>query len=257
MKKLPFFLTFSLLYMGISSCKKELPPSPSTLDVSNSTILELEFEHKVDNQSLVFSSQSYTNHNGDTYNITMFKYYVSNFSLIDENGNTVTLPLTYHIIDASNPDSEKIKLLLPAGNYKAINFMLGVDSLHNVSGAQTGALDPDKGMFWDWNTGYIFFMMEGASPQAANNQLRFHVGGFKGANNAIRVISTGFNSNKLSAQVNKECEIKMNVNVSEVFKNPHTISFSALSTIHMPGGNAVKMADNYQNMFSVREVKSN
>jgi hypothetical protein len=38
-------------------------------------------------------------------------------------------------------------------NITAIKFLLGVDSLKNVSGIQTGALDPAKGMFWTWNTG--------------------------------------------------------------------------------------------------------
>ena len=54
---------------------------------------------------------------------------------------------------------------MPAGNYNSLSFLLGVDSMHNVSGAQTGALDPANDMFWTWNSGYVMAKMEGASPR--------------------------------------------------------------------------------------------
>jgi hypothetical protein len=61
-----------------------------------------------------------------------------------------------------------------------MEFMIGVDSARNNSGAQTGALDPTNGMFWSWSTGYIMAKFEGTSAQspAAANALKFHIGGF-------------------------------------------------------------------------------
>jgi hypothetical protein len=47
-----------------------------------------------------------------------------------------------------------------------IRFLLGVDSARNVSGIQTGALDPARGMFWTWNSGYVMAKIEGSSPSA-------------------------------------------------------------------------------------------
>ncbi len=69
-------------------------------------------------------------------------------------------------------------------------FLLGVDSLHNVSGAQTDALDPAKDMFWTWNTGYVMAKLEGNSPSSAlvNNKYEFHVGGFSGKYNVLKKI---------------------------------------------------------------------
>ncbi|WP_316930094.1 MbnP family protein, partial [Hymenobacter sp. IS2118] len=39
---------------------------------------------------------------------------------------------------------------IPVGDYQSVSFTVGVDSARNVAGAQTGALDPNNGMFWTW-----------------------------------------------------------------------------------------------------------
>jgi len=66
--------------------------------------------------------------------------------------------------------------------YDSIRFMVGVDSLTSVSGAMGGDLDPTKGMFWTWNTGYIFFKAEGTSPicDTRKNRYVYHLGGYDG-----------------------------------------------------------------------------
>lgn len=55
--------------------------------------------------------------------------------------------------------------------------LFGVDSLSCVSGVKTGVLDPRNGMYWTWNSGYIFFKLEGTINGKA---FTWHVGGFAG-----------------------------------------------------------------------------
>ena len=50
---------------------------------------------------------------------------------------------------------------IPNGEYTKVNYTIGVDAARNTEGAQDGALDLVNGMFWSWNTGYIFMKMEG------------------------------------------------------------------------------------------------
>ena len=64
----------------------------------------------------------------------------------------------------ANQNHRLLNLYLPEGDYTELQFLLGVDSLHNVSGAQTDDLDPAKDMFWTWNSGYVMAKMEGNSP---------------------------------------------------------------------------------------------
>jgi hypothetical protein len=67
---------------------------------------------------------------------------------------------------------------------------LGVDSIRNVSGIQTGALDPLKGMFWTWNSGYVMAKLEGSSESSnsAGNRFTYHIGGFRPGMNVLKTI---------------------------------------------------------------------
>jgi hypothetical protein len=134
-----------------------------------------------------------------------------------------------------------------------------VDSARNVSGAQKGALDPNNGMFWTWNSGYIFTKLEGYSPQSSSGGLVFHIGGFKSPDNTIRTVSPAFPvGTKLLVRADHSPEIHFNVNVMKMFTGSTTIRFADLNdTMHTPGS-SVLVANNYAaGMFSVEHIHAN
>jgi hypothetical protein len=45
--------------------------------------------------------------------------------------------------------------------------------------------------------------------------------------------------------------VHLTADVAVLFKSPNVIDFSTINTIHMPGANAKKLADNYANMFTL------
>ena len=59
--------------------------------------------------------------------------------------------------------------------FSKLKFQLGIDSLTNVSGAMGGDLDPTKGMYWTWQSGYINMKIEGKSNscKTRKNQFQF------------------------------------------------------------------------------------
>jgi hypothetical protein len=148
---------------------------------------------------------------------------------------------------------------VPFGNYKAIEFMIGVDSTRNVSGAQTGALDVSNGMFWDWNSGYIMAKFEGTSPQssASGNNLKFHIGGFSGVNNSLKTVSPSFNGDTAKVSSTITPGIHLSNNLLEWFQSPTVIDFSTTNVIMMPGAQAKTIADNYADMFTVEHIHNN
>lgn len=85
------------------------------------------------------------------------------------------------MICATCPDALSFTLKdVPAGEYAGMELLLGVDSLQNEIGTQTGDLSPVHGMFWDWNTGYLMVKAEGPSPQSPVGTFAFHLGGYAG-----------------------------------------------------------------------------
>lgn len=128
----------------------------------------------------------YTNNSGEKFKISTFKFYVSLVEAVNSSTNfKATETESYHLVDLADPNSHQFTVNLKNGIYDKLNFNIGVDSVRNVSGAQTGALDPVHGMFWTWNTGYIFAKLEGKSPSstAPFQMFTYHIGGFKTGEN--------------------------------------------------------------------------
>lgn len=265
MKNLFKITAIALLALTLTNCKKDKDkdPEPTPVDPNPTSTqpttgsLKVLFEGMVDTNALVLGSQTYTNQVGNTFNITTYEFFVSNIKLTKMDGSVWTETNSYHLIDYSNDPSTLITIPnVPFGNYKAIEFTLGVDSARNVSGAQTGALDPASGMFWSWNSGYIMAKFEATSPQstASGNNVKLHIGGFSGANNVIKIINPSFNGDTAKVTSSVIPQIHVSNNVSEWFKSPNVVDFSTTNVIMMPGAQAKAIADNYADMFTVEHI---
>lgn len=173
--KTRFFLTICLSVVAVmlSSCKDETDEMlPSTGS------FKMTVENYAGNTPLQIGQMNYTNAAGNTYQVDLLKYYISNIALIRADSSTFELG-NYDLIDAELPDSRIITSgRIPNGNYVGVRFYVGVDSARNNSVDQSGDLDPSYGMFWPWNTGYIFFKHEGFYTDTAGNiqSLLFHYG---------------------------------------------------------------------------------
>jgi hypothetical protein len=255
MKKI--FLALSVIAIAVSCKKEPKDPAPTPTPAPTVGNITLEFDPFAGSSSLIFDSHDYVNANQDTFKVTTFKHYVSNIVLTKSDNSEYVVPNSYYIVDYKVSGGNKFTIgNVPVGNYKAVKFLLGVDSTRNVSGAQEGALAASNGMFWNWNSGYIFLKMEGNSPKstATANALVFHVGGFSGTNNALKTIAIGFGNETANVNGSATPRVHMKTNILKMFEGTHLVSFTTLNKVHMPGMNAKKIADNYANMFTFEHV---
>ena len=256
-----------ILFFSTYACKKDeaiteenLPveptPTPTPTPANQLGSINIDFDNVVGTNDLVLNTGSYTNTAGDTFNVTKFIYYISNIKLTKTDGSKFIDNYSYYLINEANASSQSLTLdSIPVGEYNAIEFVMGVDSTRNVSGAQTGALDPINDMFWTWNSGYIFLKLEGTSPSASSNDLTFHIGGFKSPNNTIRTVNRSFPAN-LSVKNTTTSKIKMKTDVLEMFASPQTIDFNTFNYT-MGGPTSVTVANNYVDMITVKEIINN
>ncbi|MBL0253871.1 MAG: hypothetical protein IPQ27_02450 [Chitinophagaceae bacterium] len=181
----------------------------------------------------------YQNAFGETYSVSKLKYYLSNFSI----GSKVDAGI--YLIDAFAADS--VILQLPLNAKGILHFQLGVDSMYNCSGAQSGALDPLNGMFWTWNTGYINFKLEGYSAFSSTNikNIEYHIGGYAGENKTMRKIQLPYSLPK------KTQDIYIQFNLDNFWKSSSAFKIAELPVITSPGKNAKTVADNFSALFSI------
>jgi hypothetical protein len=228
--------------------------------------LDLEFENVVGSSALQLNATTpYVTPAGDEFTVTTLRYYISNIKLKKADGTEYALPDSYFLIDQALPESRKISVSkIPSGDYNSLTFTVGVDSLHNVSGVQQGALAPSD-MFWNWNSGYIFMKLEGRSPQAPNptgatagGPIIYHVGGFRKGQNSVRTITPSLNGNVLQIRASRTPEAHLKADVLKIFAGSTPIRIGQTSTIHMPGASAVTMSANYAaGMFTVDHIHGN
>ncbi|MDE3236680.1 MAG: hypothetical protein KGO81_12050 [Bacteroidota bacterium] len=205
----------------------------------------IQFHPKVGAQQLQLFTEAYSNSNGEPFTVNRFRFYVSHIVLIDEHRQEQTFSNDYFLVDAADTASQKIMLPTSFKKIHAIRFTVGVDSLRNVSGVQTGALDPMNGMFWTWNTGYVFAKLEGQSDSShmAAHTFSYHVGGYKPGENATRVVVLKTNTDNDSIDITVD-ELKW-------FGGKHLISIQQYPVCHQPGSLAMQLADNIAGSFSI------
>lgn len=258
-----FITILALLTLSLSNCKKDKvtapDPEPEAPMPANAGSLKILFEAMVGDSDLVFSTQTYTNQAGNTFNVTMYRYYISNIKITKMDNSIWTEPNSYHLIDHSDDPSTLVTIPnVPFGNYKAIEFMIGVDSVHNLTPG-TGALDPANGMVWVWNQGYIMAKFEGTSPQSteAGQNLKFHIGGWNAsvAPNVLKIVSPSFNSDTAKVTSSVSPTIHIANNLLEWFDSPTQIDFSTFPNVIMsPGADSKTIADNYADMFTIEHI---
>jgi hypothetical protein len=188
----------------------------------------------------------------DTLTIQRFKFYVSGIVWLNGQGKELKQDKGYYLVDMDDPASLTIALQAPPPSAVTIRFLIGVDSIRNVSGVQSGALDPLQGMFWTWNSGYIMAKLEGTANRSEQIGRRFtyHVGGFRTGQATQRWVTL----NWLKEYTGEGIHIA--ANAKSWFEGQYKIDPAEQSVCHSPGSLAIQLADNYSHMFTVIPTRS-
>jgi hypothetical protein len=253
------------------SCSSPASTSPEPVSPAGGKI-RLEFDNVVGDKNLVLNSVTYKNASNEDFVVTKFNYFISNIKLTRADGSVFVVPQdsSYFLIKEDSKSSQFVTLNnVPFGDYTAAEFMVGVDSLRNTAPIEKrfGVLDPsgsmmDDGMYWAWNSGYIFVKLEGTSSKGnpVNGKFYYHIGLFGGHNertvNNTRVVRMNFGELKASVTSGKAPEVHFLVDVLKVFDGPAAnITIAGYNSIM--GGQPEKsqqIADNYVNMFTLDHI---
>ncbi len=200
MKKYISLTLMLLLFAGssltLTSCKTEGCTNPDALnydpkadeddgscDLGEGTIM-MHFHPKWGDSEFNLN-QDYTLADGRVVNLDIVRFYMSQFTLLSDNGETAITDL-YHQFRVGT-DMYSLGDVTP-GNYTGLRFVVGVDEEANLSDPSLWPSDHplsiDNPTFdhWSWNTGYIFSKLEGnvdgSTPQtgSADSSFVYHVG---------------------------------------------------------------------------------
>ncbi len=241
-----------LIVTSTLSCRKEIS------DEGSNYRIRLKFVPKANGENLV-EGKPYLNPLGEDFSVTKFKIFIGNITLIQDGAVKVAAKENeYFLLDAFDPASLSVETALSGNRFSDIGFQIGIDSIFNVSGAQTGALDPTTGMFWTWSTGYIMAKLEGNSSFSTetNQAIVYHIGGFKTGENTIREVVLQLPGQQdWILEKNNVTEITIEINIDKWFSSLHNLFIASASATMTPGELSNKYADNYARMFAPLSIE--
>lgn len=251
------FVVFSM-----ASCKSDEKKSPGDFSILFDTKLA---DKTITIQEPGNKTYQYTDSKGQEINISKFAYYISEIELLGEKGVVYNDPLNvsanadevkgYYHVTNTNASSKVINLKnVTAGSYNKIRFTIGINESGVKQGAAGGVLDPANGAwFWNWNSGYIGFGVEGNASTSGQDYIDWgngnetqagtfaiHVGGWKDIEpkagetkkfvNNIKVIEIDFGT---TVQIEKGLHPKahLNVDLSKFLKDT---DFATTFAVHAP-----------------------
>lgn len=198
---------------------------------------KFDFFATINQQELKIGKSTYSTVLNDSIRLDNLKFYVSNLKLLNQD-KIVYEVKNYYLIDY--PSKKDINFRTnDSVKFDAISFDLGIDSATHEMGVMEGDLDPTKGMYWTWQSGYIFFKLEGCLKVVDNNKgpFTFHIGGFNQKYPTLQHITIK----------SKEMSSKIIINLDFLLKN---IQWKQQSDIMSPGEKAVEFSKLLPPIFS-------
>lgn len=272
MKRLSIII---LAALALSSCSKKDEVTPD-FEEQNLAPLSIEFDNIVGGRTLAFNNVTvpYTNALGEKFSISTVQYFISNVKVTTTGGQqyTVKQDSSYFLINGADRATRFAKFRVPEGDYSKLTFVLGVDSLRSTMPVdkRTGVLDPATGgsmetggMYWGWNSGYIFFKLEGNSEVITDDQLgdptgkkqfKYHIGGFGGYSaptiNNIKTITVDLNSAGIArVRKDRQSNIHLFVDLMKFFNGDNTFSIKAHPNV-MFSEYSTNISKNFKDLFT-------
>jgi len=166
MKKILFYVAVLGIFFALG-CRNEKPVDPKTPDVPSDTPqVKMVIRHEFNGELINFNSVEYNT----THNLVSFaelSYFLTDFEFKKLDGTWMPFDYQALIMARQKPVDTLVFTNLPKGAYQGVRFKLGVDSINNHADP---ALWPNEHPFsimrggtmhWSWNSGYIFFKIEG------------------------------------------------------------------------------------------------
>ena len=196
----------------------------------------------------------YRNAAGNAYGVMRLQYFVSDLTLRRADGTSVRVDDT-HYVDIAEPSTlhHRPAQPVPAGQYAAVELVVGIPKERNLSGAFPSP--PESLMEWpdQMGGGYHYMKLEGRFVDRDGQLASFklHTGMSMGMDHAVPIRLDG----QALVVGGDELEIEIVMDVAEWFEHPHVYDLDA----YVPGmmGNPTAQAlaeENGRDVFTIGYV---
>lgn len=184
---------------------------------------------------------TYHLNSSDSISFETFRFYISGIELQHHSKTVWKEKNSFHLVDVTQTKSLMVGLSIPKKiEYDTIIFRLGIDSNTNTAGVLGGDLDPTKGMYWTWQSGYINAKLEGKSNLVTtpSHAFEFHLGGYIHPFQTLQTITIPC--------IQKD-ELTLFIDIKKFMES---INLTRTNQVMSPNEEAVKLSKLFANCFS-------
>lgn len=244
--KLQYALLAGMLLV-LTACEKDSVYQPEPLAPAEN-MLTLTINYEVDGVALLTDTTLYTTDAGYAYSVSTLKYYISELCLIKEDSSLLKI-LSYKYIDAAIEGKNTFALKdIAKGQYIGIRFNIGLDSLHNITGALPN-ISENNTMEWPvpMGGGYHFLKFEGHYIDSASTSVGFAM--HLGTNGCLVKANALYKSISIDLATSSTT-LNLTMNLNEWFRNPAIYDFDKDGNFSMGNMMAMKkLAKNGVDIF--------
>ena len=214
--KLKTILSMSIALMAFAGCKQE---------EDETTTLSVDIKNVISDSNLALDTRSYPHPVGHTYNLTSYKYFISDIKLLAGNGDTTFLLKAPLLVDANVEESMSLADMdnITNGYYEKIFVTFGLKKSQNKENNLSGFNESQMAIPGTESTGYYHMMVKGTYDSLKTNRVK----PFELMTNAV-----GEDNNSFELEIpassflyNKSTNIQIGVDFNQFFQNPNTIDF--------------------------------
>lgn len=202
----------------------------------------------------------YENPAGNLYEVNDVQYFISKVMLVDEAGNTteITDNQGVHYVDIRIPGTLVWRIAdeIPAGSYRSISFVFGLEGEQNTTGYFPNP--PENNMSWP-NTlggGYHYMKINGRwiDPEGVRQPFNLHTGRIaNGDGFSDNAFTVTLPLNNLSINKNATSNLNVIMNVNNWFSDPYLFDFNVYGGSIMQNREAQEvLRANGHDVFEVR-----
>ncbi len=276
-------LSTALLFTAIG-CKKEtiekivyVNNTPVATPAETGTV-ELIVEPTLDGVPYTMGTE-FTTPAGEKLTVTDLRFLLSSIGLAKENSQenkSITYPgdlaqSNVYLVDLKTPNFDnghglnscKIRFKGVVGEYADIRFKMDVPNEYNLADATTNPypLDAATGMYWSWNSGYKFLVVNGTSASLTGfNGVHLSIGADKSCVFNFRSLILAPSLPKIIVEKDKVTQIRFTYNLMQMLRNTNGTKYSLLpnpdgssnSQVH-GGANANVLRGNIQQALELNK----
>jgi hypothetical protein len=235
------------------SCSKDPAPSPVAPQSETKTgTLEIIFEPYFQDSKFKLNNE-YTTLANEVIKIDELKYFITNMALAKADASEKAIEsypgdsvqcgvylVDFNKLNTNNSfgtEAFKMRCKVEAGEYIDIRYDVSVPRAYNLADISKNPipLNMKQGMYWSWNSGFKYMVVNGSSNAVGgNNKFHLSLGVDKKLSYNFRSILLAAQRPKIVVQENKTTTIRFKFDVSQIFVNTDGTPYSIKAPIGVP-----------------------